>query len=508
MDRNLTVIIQAGGRGSRLRHFSWNKPKCLVSVNGRPILYHFFLRFPEAKFVIIGDYLFDTLETYLSVNEPTVEYKLVKASGAGTLSGIKQALEYVNSTDEILIAWSDLKLHEDTELQSFNSPKMFVTDEFKCRWHVDNDDKLLDEPSNTRGILGLFGFPNKSYLKDVPDNGEFVRWLSNEEIPWDVKNITNAQELGNYSDIEKNNARGGFCRFFNSVEIKDDVVVKTVLDPNYDQVHEREVVWYFEVKRLGFRRIPEVISTDPLVMKRVMGAHPFELTDLTMRERRSIITDSLEALQSLHSLDSVRADMCDVKSVYIDKTKSRVREIQPLLPFFDKPYYTVNGVKCRNVFHKDNIHIFDDIQKELDVKAFHPIHGDPTFSNTLIDDSLRAIFIDPRGYFSKPNIYGDVNYDFAKLYYSVVGGYDEFNRRNFKLHIDEQTAELLSPEPMFKTIAEPIFKEFFPQQLPMIKVLHGLIWLALTGYAKDDIDSVLGAFYAGLYWLEDGMSEL
>ena len=35
------IIIQAGGRGSRLRHFTWNKPKCLVSYEGKPVIFHY-----------------------------------------------------------------------------------------------------------------------------------------------------------------------------------------------------------------------------------------------------------------------------------------------------------------------------------------------------------------------------------------------------------------------------------------------------------------------------------
>ena len=38
----MNIVIQAGGRGSRLRHYTWNKPKCLVSHNGKPVIYHLF----------------------------------------------------------------------------------------------------------------------------------------------------------------------------------------------------------------------------------------------------------------------------------------------------------------------------------------------------------------------------------------------------------------------------------------------------------------------------------
>jgi NDP-sugar pyrophosphorylase family protein len=59
---NLQIIVQAGGRGSRLRHHTWNKPKCLVSVRGKPLLYHLFERYSGARFFVIGDYAFDQLE--------------------------------------------------------------------------------------------------------------------------------------------------------------------------------------------------------------------------------------------------------------------------------------------------------------------------------------------------------------------------------------------------------------------------------------------------------------
>lgn len=36
-----------------------------------------------------------------------------------------------------------------------------------------------------------------------------------------------------------------------------------------------------------------------------------------------------------------------------------------------------------------------------------------------------------------------------------------------------------------------------------IKLIHAVIWLSLTTYAWQDYDSVCGAFYNGLYYLED-----
>jgi hypothetical protein len=36
-----------------------------------------------------------------------------------------------------------------------------------------------------------------------------------------------------------------------------------------------------------------------------------------------------------------------------------------------------------------------------------------------------------------------------------------------------------------------------------LQLIHAILWLSLTTYAWEDYDSVCGAFYNGLYYLED-----
>ena len=55
---------------------------------------------------------------------------------------------------------------------------------------------------------------------------------------------------------------------------------------------------------------------------------------------------------------------------------------------------------------------------------------------------MNPVFIDPRGYFGHTELYGDPNYDWAKLYYSVVGNYDRFNLKKFRLSVNEHNVEL------------------------------------------------------------------
>ena len=54
--------------------------------------------------------------------------------------------------------------------------------------------------------------------------------------------------------------------------------------------------------------------------------------------------------------------------------------------------------------------------------------------------------------------------------------------------------------------AEGIFSSYFKRDLSKIKLIHALIWLSLSGYVKDDIDSILASFYNGIYWMNEALN--
>lgn len=504
----LHVIIQAGGRGSRLRHHTWNKPKCLVSVRGKPILYHLFDRFPGAHFIIVGDYLHDQLERYLKINPPGVNFQLIRTTNKGTAGGISVALDCVPHDAPLVLTWSDLIIGDLPSWPAVDVPVICTTNSFTCRWTVAPEGHLHEKPSNRDGVPGLFYFARADLFPPPPPSGEFVKWFAANIPKYELLSCPDLEELGDFLTIEASNDRAGFSRFFNKVEIQESKVIKTVIDPNYMSLHEKEIAWYKSAQELGFRRIPKVYSKAPLELERIHGQHAYQMSDLTERERRAVMADYLDSLISLHDLSKAPANSEDIKNVYLNKTIDRVSDVAGIIPGFDQDSMTINGKKCRNLFAPKYKNVLGDLLLQLQPSFFVPIHGDATFSNTIIDDKLRVWFIDPRGYFAKPGIMGDAWYDFAKVYYSAVGGYDAFNRRKFKLHIDNETVEVLMEEPLFAGTAKNIFFDYFGNDLSKIEVLHGLIWLALSGYAKDDIDSVIGSFYLGLYWLETGTSKL
>ncbi len=499
------IIVQAGGRGSRLRHHTWNKPKCLVSVRGKPLLYHLFDKFPNAHFHIIGDYAYDQLEKYLEVNPPAVSFDIRKTNEKGTCSGIAEALRKVPENSELIITWSDLIIDDFPTIVACDHPVVITTHAFTCRWTVSEAGDLVEQPG-PRGIPGIF---YSSYAKNFPEppaSGEFVKWFSKNVSKFHTVDCEELEELGDFATIETQNDRAGFSRFFNEVILEDDIVKKRAIDLNYGHLIQKEQSWYKSVSDLGFRRIPKIVSTEPYVMQRIKGNHAYQMNDLSEREKRAVLADYLDSLTYLHDLGTQSSVEEDVRDTYIKKTIDRVNSVSKIIPNFDQKSFTINGFKCKNVF--TNLDIFEEIFKELNPKFFTPTHGDPTFSNTLVDKNLKVWYIDPRGYFAKPGIWGDPMYDFAKVYYSAIGGYDTFNRRKFKLHVDNETAEVLMEESPFFNAGKEIFTEYFDKNIAKIEVLHGLIWLSLSGYAKDDIDSVIGSFYLGLYYLEQGIKKL
>ena len=99
----MKIIIQAGGKGTRLEWLTRNKPKCMVPVNNLPIIFYAFKKFKDAEFTIIADYKTDVLEKYLNAFASNYNFKIVKASKKGTISGIKDAIADYDEDETFMV---------------------------------------------------------------------------------------------------------------------------------------------------------------------------------------------------------------------------------------------------------------------------------------------------------------------------------------------------------------------------------------------------------------------
>jgi GTP:adenosylcobinamide-phosphate guanylyltransferase/aminoglycoside phosphotransferase len=490
------IIVQAGGKGTRLEHLTANKPKALIPVDNLPMLFHLFRKFPDKRHIIIADYKRDVLREYLA-SFADVKYRIVDAEGGtGTCSGIGQAVALLPDGEPFMLIWSDLILPDGFCLPNADENRVGLSETFPCRWSC-RDGKFEESVSVENGVAGLFVFKDKSVLNDVPQSGEFVRWLKEREIAFETFGLAGTREFGLLSEYEK--LGRAKTRPFNRITIEGETVVKEAADEQGRRLAEREANWYDFAASRGVTAIPKIYATKPLKMERIDGGNVYE-PNLLQDEKRNVLERIAEALKDLHKLGRAPADAFSLHEAYYTKTMDRLGKVRDLLPFADRRTIVVNGRACRNVFFCKRA--LEERLARLRCDAFAFIHGDCTFSNIMIRKDGRPIFIDPRGYFGFTELFGDPNYDWAKLYYSLVGNYDRFNLKDFRLTIREDDVLLRIASNGWESLESDFFALTKADEAT-IKLLHAVIWLSLTTYAWQDCDSICGAFYNGIYYLEE-----
>ena len=65
-----------------------------------------------------------------------------------------------------------------------------IAKDFPCRWKYEHG-SFTEERSEDFGVAGLFLFEEKSALKDIPEQGEFVRWLKGQAYKGNCASLHN-----------------------------------------------------------------------------------------------------------------------------------------------------------------------------------------------------------------------------------------------------------------------------------------------------------------------------
>lgn len=494
------IIIQAGGKGTRLQNLTKNKPKAIVPVNNLPIIFHIFKKYPDKKFIIIGDYKFDILQKYLQTFA-NAQYLLVHTKEQGNNAGIREALSYIPDKVPFMLIWSDLILSETFDVS--NAEKgchIGISENFSCSWSFENG-KMEKVTSKEHGVAGCFTFEQKELLKDIPVSGSFAKWLSESGIVLEEFSMQGSMETGSIDAIRSIDSGENRCRPYNHMEFTKDKVIKTGLTKEGKDLINRELLWYKAVSDYGFDEIPKIYSYEPLTMEKIDGENIFK-AKLDDEQKKETIDRLIDSLQRLHGYEKAEKDIFGLQEDYFNKTIKRIQGIRDVIPFTNEKYITINGKKCRNVFFFQ-----DELQakvKELLYDAeFGPIHGDCTLTNTMIDRTGKIYFIDARGYFGKRAIFGDVYYDWAKLYYSINGKFDQFNIKNFNLEISANSVELEIAASGWEHLTEYFLNRIDHCDISKIKLIHAIVWLSLASHAWEDYDSLCAAFYHGTLLLEE-----
>ena len=128
----MKAVILAGGRGTRLVEETKSKPKPMVKIGDKPILWHImkiFSSYDINEFVLCCGYKYEIIKEYFENISENWSVEVVD-TGLDTMTGgrIKRIEKYINNEKFFLLYGDDLKSVNITELLNFHiKNKKFVT---------------------------------------------------------------------------------------------------------------------------------------------------------------------------------------------------------------------------------------------------------------------------------------------------------------------------------------------------------------------------------------------
>jgi glucose-1-phosphate thymidylyltransferase len=215
------AVILAAGEGQRLRPFTVNKPKAMLSIAGRPILSYVIKSLAESgirNIILVVGYRKEQVLDWLSLNEPSgveITY-LTQENQLGTAHALAQAESFVD--DEFLVLHGD-KLIEAATIAGFItvSPQAIMAKRVDNpgRYGVLTTEKGIlksitekpKEPSSNLINTSVYAFSKKVFEfiepeLDIPDvlnkmitSGTTVQAYETEATwldvvyPWDILNL-------------------------------------------------------------------------------------------------------------------------------------------------------------------------------------------------------------------------------------------------------------------------------------------------------------------------------
>jgi mannose-1-phosphate guanylyltransferase len=180
------AIILAGGQGKRLRPLTKDIPKCMVPVNGRPMLdYHlqWLKKYNVSRMVIACGYKWEEIKRHYG----TRFVYSVEDEPLGTGGAIKLALDHIDGNEFLVVNCDDLNDVNLTKLEAVGSNAITLC-RFHCRFGIvetegDRVVKFLQKPLLPHwASMGLY-LLNKGI--PLPDNGA----LETETFPKIMKDL-------------------------------------------------------------------------------------------------------------------------------------------------------------------------------------------------------------------------------------------------------------------------------------------------------------------------------
>lgn len=469
-------MIPAAGRGSRMLSLTDNHPKPMLPFNNKPIIGHLLEWFIKEEFdevIIIVEYRHDKIIDYVTkvfLKEDNIKIRFVRQ---GRLLGLGHAIykgldATLDDDASLLIVLGDIVL--DDSLTFDYSEDFIVYNEVEdyerwCMVQLDDKNEIVDfydkpkvQPPTNKNVIGIYNFSVVEQLKNIygfynvenlDDNYEleFSVFLNEYIDFYTVKGIYNNNYLdfGLLSDLNKSKLQ--VVREFNKIELIDDDINELKVRKSSIKNPEKilnEFLWYQSIPsqmhkytpitydfnnkiecNKGANYVMGYIDSTPLQELFMYNLPDFQgwVSIFDNIYKYFLDTRNIRNKEQFYKYNKNKLIRANIEMLK-EKTKQRVNQIRDMFPhkeyvingqFYDNPIYHLNKILKRA----------DEISWDININNLVILHGDLFFGNMMYDiegESLKII--DPRGEYGDFLIYGDIRYDLAKLYHSVIGNYD------------------------------------------------------------------------------------
>lgn len=163
----MRVIILAAGQGTRLRPLTNDRPKCMVEVDGKPLIKHqldLFEKFDIKDINVITGYLEEKIEF-----KGVKKYFNPKFDSTNMVSTLFCASELFDGEEDLLIAYGDIIYNEivlNSILNAKDEINVVVDKNWKEYWSARMEDPLRDAETlkiDEKGHIKELGKKPKSY---------------------------------------------------------------------------------------------------------------------------------------------------------------------------------------------------------------------------------------------------------------------------------------------------------------------------------------------------------
>lgn len=259
---------------------------------------------------------------------------------------------------------------------------------------------------------------------------------------------------------------------------------------------------YVEMEYYGYHTLHEVL---------IMGNKPLLEWQKILEKLRFCITDMCRFKVSDTQNGEIQKSL---KEMYITKTIDRMNQLKNNEAF--RAYFENKIILNGQVYPSLNeiMEQIESVYTEAVLSGFDGefaiIHGDLCFSNVLIEENAGFVrLIDPRGKFGNFDIYGDPDYELAKIAHSLEGQYDYIIEDMFRVQTDGNRIELELPNNA-QTIFQ-LFCDIFDlhnERLNAVRFIEATLFLSMIPLHSDYPNRQIAMLGVGLQLFDQVCKDL